>query len=421
MNYNLTIIGTGYVGLVSGACFADIGHKVICVDKDAKKIDALKRGVIPIYEPGLTEIVKRNVKNGRLKFTTKLETDGANAIFLAVGTPTDPKTEDADMSMFYAAAKEVAAKLKHRCLIVTKSTVPVGTGAKLKTIFKDKASISSNPEFLREGNAVFDFMNPDRIVVGVNSKNCAKFLENLYAPIIKKSKAPFMATDIVSAELIKYASNTFLAAKVVFINEMADLCEAAGADVEEVAKGMGLDARIGDKFLKTGPGIGGSCFPKDARALAVQAAKFGFPSHIIEALVESNELRKENMAARIKKKVGKGTVAIFGLTFKANTNDMREAPAISIIPLLQKAGVKIKAYDPAGMEEAKHYLSKIEYSRSAAECAKGADAIVILTEWDEFKKLDYARLKPRKKVILDFRNILKSKPPKGWDYSCLGK
>ena len=416
MKYNLTIIGTGYVGLVSGACFADIGHNVICVDKDKRKIDALKKGMIPIYEPGLKEIVERGINNGRLKFTTELELENANAVFLAVGTPTDPETENADMSMFLAAAKEVAAKLKHRCLIVTKSTVPVGTGAELKKIFAGKASIASNPEFLREGNAVYDFMNPDRIVVGVNSPSCAKFLQSLYKPI----KAPFMSTDVVSSELIKYASNTFLAAKVVFINEMADLCEAMGADVEEVAKGMGLDARIGNKFLKTGPGIGGSCFPKDARALAVQAQNHGYPSLIIEALVESNEMRKENMAARIKRKVGKGTVAIFGLTFKANTNDMRESAALSIIPLLQKAGVKIKAYDPAGMEEAKKYLPKIIYSESAAEAAKDADAIVILTEWEEFKRLDYKKLKPRKKVIIDMRNLLKAAPPKGYDYSCLG-
>lgn len=410
MKYNLTIIGTGYVGLVSGACFADIGHNVTCVDKDSSKIAALKSGVIPIYEPDLKEIVDKNVAEKRLNFTTDLNLQNADAVFLAVGTPTDPKTQNADMSMFFAAANEVAAKITKPCVIVTKSTVPIGTNKKLAEIFKGKAEVCSNPEFLREGNAVFDFMNPDRIVAG-GAKSATDLLKDIYSPI----KAPFMATDITSAELIKYASNTFLAAKVVFINEMADICEATGADIEEVAKGMGLDARIGDKFLKTGPGIGGSCFPKDARALAVQAEAFGRPSHIINALIESNELRKENIAQRIIDKVGQGTVAIFGLTFKANTDDMRESAALTIIPALQKAGLKVRAYDPAGK------MQDVEQFASAAQAAEGADCIVILTEWSEFKTLDYSTLKLNKKTIMDFRNILKYTPPENFEYICLGK
>jgi UDPglucose 6-dehydrogenase len=417
MAKNIVVIGTGYVGLVSGACFAEIGHNVVCVDKDKAKIDGLHQGKMPIYEPGLDEVVARNVKNKRLQFSTKLDLNSADAVFLAVGTPTDPKTQNADMTAFFAAAREVSSALKNKTVVVTKSTVPVGTGAKLKEIFSDKANIVSNPEFLREGNAIHDFMHPDRVVIGADSEIAAKLVEEIYAPLAAK----IMHTSIASSELIKYASNSFLAAKVVFINEIADFCERVGANVEDVARGMGMDARIGDKFLKAGPGIGGSCFPKDARALAVQSEQAGAPSQIIDALIESNEQRKIKMAERIVKLVGKGTVAIFGLTFKANTNDMREAASLTIIPLLQKAGLKVKAYDPEGMEEAKHFLPDLEYCVSAAEAADGADGVVILTEWDEFAKMDYAKLQLKRNLVIDLRNILNPANMKKFEYHSIGR
>jgi UDPglucose 6-dehydrogenase len=417
MEKNIVVIGTGYVGLVSGACFSDIGHFVTCVDKDKSKIDGLHNGKMPIYEPGLEEVVARNVQNKRLNFSTKLELDKADAVFLAVGTPTDPVTQNADMTAFFAAAREVAAALNHKVVIVTKSTVPVGTGAKLKEIFGDKAFVVSNPEFLREGNAIHDFMHPDRVVIGSDSSNAAQLVEEIYAPL----KGQVMHTSIASSELIKYASNSFLAAKVVFINEIADFCEKVGADVEDVARGMGMDERIGGKFLKAGPGIGGSCFPKDARALAVQTNSMGVPSKIIDGLIESNEMRKVKMAERVIKLVGKGTVAVFGLTFKANTNDMRESASLTIIPLLQKAGLNIKAYDPEGMEEATHFLPDIGYAASAAEAADGADAVLILTEWDEFAKLDYTKLNLKRKLVIDLRNILVPQKMSGFEYHSIGR
>jgi UDPglucose 6-dehydrogenase len=301
--------------------------------------------------------------------------------------------------------------------IVTKSTVPVGTGAKLKEIFGERADIVSNPEFLREGNAIHDFMHPDRVVIGADNKKAAKLVEDIYAPL----EARVMHTSIASSELIKYASNSFLAAKVVFINEVADFCEKVGANVEDVARGMGMDVRIGEKFLKAGPGIGGSCFPKDARALAVQANAIGVPSKIIDGLIESNEMRKVKMAERIIKLVGKGTVAIFGLTFKANTNDMREAASLTIIPLLQKAGLKVKAYDPEGMEEAKHFLPDLEYCASAEAAANGADGVVILTEWAEFASIDYAKLKLKRKLVIDLSNILHPEDMKEFEYHSVGR
>lgn len=427
MAKNIIVIGTGYVGLVSGACFAEIGHNVVCVDKDKSKIDGLHHGKMPIYELGLAELVARNVKNQRLKFSTELNLANAEAVFLAVGTPTDPITQNADMTAFFAAAKEVSnhyeiatpsAKARNDGLVVvTKSTVPVGTGAKLKEIFGDKAAIISNPEFLREGNAIHDFMHPDRVVIGADESAAAKLVEEIYAPLAAK----IMHTSIASSELIKYASNSFLAAKVVFINEIADFCEKVGANVEDVARGMGMDARIGEKFLKAGPGIGGSCFPKDARALAVQSEQAGVPSQIIDALIASNEQRKAKMAERIIGLVGAGKIAIFGLTFKANTNDMRESASLTIIPLLQKAGLKIKAYDPEGMDEAKHFLPDIEYCASALDAANGADGVVILTEWDEFTKLDYTKLALKRKLIIDLRNILNPANMRGFEYHSIGR
>jgi UDPglucose 6-dehydrogenase len=406
MNYNITIIGSGYVGLVTGACLADIGHNVTCVDVDEAKVAALKNGDVPIYEPGLAEVIKRS--GSRLKFTSKLEL--GDVVFLAVGTPTDETTGNANMSAFFAAAKAVAAAITKQIIVITKSTVPLGTGKKLEEIFAGKAHIVSNPEFLREGSAVADFMHPDRIVIGTNSQDAAKLVADIYAPL----KAPIHHTSLASAELIKYAANTFLAAKVVFINEMADICEASGADIEQVATGMGLDKRIGQQFLKPGPGIGGSCFPKDSRALAVQAAALGKPSKIIEGLIAANEERKTAIAKRIIAQVKTGKVAIFGLAFKANTDDVRESAALSIIPQLQKAGLKVVAYDP------KAKWDGVENAPSAAAAAKSADLIVILTEWDEFKTLNYEALDPNQRVIMDFRNILKSNPPKGYNYYSIG-
>lgn len=417
---NLVIIGTGYVGLVSGACFAEIGHNVVCVDKDSGKIQTLENGEIPIYEPGLKAVVDRNVSARRLKFSTDLELDSADAVFLAVGTPTDPETQNADLTQFLAAAQEVADKLDHKVFVVTKSTVPVGTGAKLAEIFGDKADVISNPEFLREGQAVNDFMKPDRVVCGVSGDAAQSFMDELYKPL----NAKMVFTSIATSELIKYAANSILAAKVVFINEMADLCEAVGADVQELANGIGLDERIGTRFLRAGPGIGGSCFPKDSRSLAVQAQNHGVPTKIIEALVESNENRKHKMAERIFEQVGAGAkVAIFGLTFKANTDDMRESPSLTIIPDLIEKGVEVVAYDPAGMEESKKFMPEIEYANSAEAAAEGADAVVILTEWDEFKNVDYNSLNLKRKLVMDLRNILEPKKLRdaGFEYISVGR
>ncbi len=417
MGKKITIIGSGYVGLVSGACFAEIGHEVLCVDKDEKKISALQNGKIPIYEPGLEEMVARNCSAGRLKFSTQLDVSQADAVFLAVGTPTNPDTNNADLKFLFAAAEEVKNSLTKPTLIVTKSTVPVGTGAKLAEIFGEKASISSNPEFLREGCAIDDFMHPDRVVCGIEGEADEKLLRTIYAPL----KSQIVFTDIATAELTKYAANAMLATRVGFINEMADLCERAGADILQLSHAVGLDERIGPKFLAAGPGVGGSCFPKDTRALAAQAAEFGAPSAIIEAVIESNLKHQDLVAERIAREIGSGTAAIFGLTFKANTDDMREAPALRIIPKLQEAGIKIRAYDPEGMDEAVMLLDDVEFCKTAEQASAGADAIVIMTEWDEFKTLDYGKLKPAKKRVFDTRNILAEKLPEGFEYFGLGR
>lgn len=417
MSKNIVIIGSGYVGLVSGTCFAELGHNVLCVDKDASKISALNAGKIPIYEPNLQEMVAHNVAANRLKFSTELDLQNADAVFLAVGTPTNPETNNADLKYLFAAAEEVKSKLTAPALIVTKSTVPVGTGAKLKAIFGDTASIASNPEFLREGCAISDFMQPDRVVCGVENAESKKLLHEIYAPL----KAQIIFTSIATAELTKYAANAMLAMRVGFINEMAELCEAANADVLQLAHAVGLDKRIGPQFLQAGPGVGGSCFPKDTRALAAQAKEMGKTSKIIESVIESNISHQKFVANNIVKKIGSGTVAIFGLTFKANTDDMREAPSLAIIPMLQKAGLKIKAYDPQGLHEAAKLLPNIELCNSAANAAANADAIVILTEWDEFKKLDYSTLTPARKLLIDTRNILANNPPAGYEYIGLGR
>ena len=415
---NLVFIGTGYVGLVSGACMAEIGHNVICVDNNAQKIQTLKNGEIPIFEPSLQELVAENVATGRLNFATDLDLQNADAVFLAVGTPTDPKTDNANLEFLFAAAKEVAEKITDKIFVITKSTVPVGTGAKLAEIFGDKADIISNPEFLREGCAIEDFMQPDRVVCGVETEAAQEFMQKLYKPL----NAPIMFSNVTTAELTKYAANAMLASKVVFINEMADLCEATGADITQLAKAVGMDHRIGEKFMNAGPGVGGSCFPKDARALAFQAKQHNVPTKIIEGLIEANDQRKTAMAKKIIDKVGQGAnIAIFGLTFKANTDDMRESPAIVIIEELLKSNTNITAYDPEGIEEAKKILPDINYSNSAAEAAKGADAVVIITEWDEFKTLDYSKLELNRKLIIDLRNILNPSDLEGFEYIGVGR
>lgn len=414
---NIVMIGTGYVGLVTGACLADIGHNVLCIDNDKSKIDLLNQGGIPIYEPGLDKIVAQNIKNGRLKFSTELNVENADAVFLGVGTPTDDKTGNADLTYLFSAANEIKQKLKKKTVVVTKSTVPVGTGAQLKRIIGNNAEMVSNPEFLREGNAIHDFMNPDRVVIGSESRAAEKLMGEIYAPL----KSEIVFTSIESSELIKYAANAFLAAKVAFINEIADLCEQVDADVDDVARGMGLDKRIGTQFLKAGPGIGGSCFPKDIRALLAQERSAGLESKMVEAVIDSNEKRKRRIAGKIADIVGQGTIAIFGLTFKANTDDMRESPALVIIPELQKAGFKIRAYDPEGMKEAKKVLRNIEFCESAENAAEGASAVVILTEWQEFKQVDYSHLKLKNKVIIDLRNLLDRNEFNEFDYYSTGR
>lgn len=411
----IVVIGTGYVGLVTGACLAEIGHQVVCVDKDSAKISKLENGEIPIYEPGLEEIVGKNTATGRLKFSQDINLENIDAVFLAVGTPTDPKTGNADMSMFYAAAEEVKKNQQDSLTVISKSTVPVGTGRKLKEIFGDSARIVSNPEFLREGSAVSDFMKPDRVVVGSNSKEAKELLDKIYAPL----NAEIFHTSVETSELIKYASNSFLATKLAFINEMAELCEIVGADVSDLADGMGLDKRIGRQFLNAGPGIGGSCFPKDIRSLKAQFSEFGTKTLVVEGVIESNEARIKSLAGKISKYIGSGKVAVFGLTFKANTDDVRESAAVQIAYLLADARIEVQAYDP------KAYTSsldnKINICSSAGEAANGAEAIVILTEWQEFAELDYSSLSLNKKVIFDLRNILSDNIPSGFEYYSVGK
>jgi UDPglucose 6-dehydrogenase len=434
----LVVIGTGYVGLVSGACFADIGHKVVCVDKDERKIQILEDGGIPIYEPGLEEVVLRNRKSGNLLFTTILKDalKEADAVLLAVGTPTDDKTGRADLKYVFAATKEVAENIDKAVVVITKSTVPVGTGAKVLEILKNtrpelSCEVASNPEFLREGSAIEDFMHPDRVIIGAESDNTKNLMQTLYSKMIGEG-TPVLFTNIPTAELIKYSSNAFLAMKIAFANEVSDICEGVGADVGLVIKGMGMDARIGSKYMQPGPGYGGSCFPKDTMALTHIATDAGYPTRIIEAVIESNDTRKENMARKIIKACGgdvKGKeIAILGLTFKSNTDDMRYSPSLVIIPELIKAGAKIKAYDPVGMYEAKKSLSEgaeLKFCHNANEAMQNSDACVILTEWQEFKELDLVGAKEllRKPVIVDLRNLLDGRKAEklGFKYVSVGR
>src|SRR5450432_48647 len=399
----IAMIGTGYVGLVSGACFADFGHQVTCVDKDGDKIAALRRGEIPIFEPGLDAVVAANVKAGRLDFATDLKTPVAesDAVFIAVGTPSRRGDGHADLTYVHTAAREIAAALAGFTVVVTKSTVPVGTGDEVERLIHETnpsadVVVASNPEFLREGAAIRDFKFPDRIVVGTADERARKVLGDIYRPL-SLNQAPLMFTARRTAELIKYAANAFLATKITFINEIADLAEKVGADVQEVARGIGLDNRIGSKFLHAGPGFGGSCFPKDTRALVKIAQDHDVHLRIVEAVLGVNDNRKRAMARKVSNAAGGSlrgkTVAVLGLTFKPDTDDMREAPSLSLITALQDMGARVRVFDPAGMSQAKAVLKNVDYCESAYECADGADALVIATEWEQFRALDLERLR----------------------------
>ena len=431
----IAMIGTGYVGLVSGACFSEFGTDVVCVDKDAGKIERLLDGIMPIYEPGLDALVEKNVAAGRLSFTTDLgeAVKGADIVFIAVGTPTRRGDGHADLSYVYAAAEEIGHAIDEYTVVVTKSTVPVGTGREVHRIISGirdagEFDVASNPEFLREGSAIEDFMRPDRVVIGTDSERASEMLKQLYRPLFLM-ETPILFTKIETAELTKYAANTFLAAKITFINEIANLCEKVGANVQEVARGIGLDGRIGGKFLHAGPGYGGSCFPKDTLALVRTARDHDAPLHIIEAVVKVNEDRKRQMADKIIAGCGGSvdgkTIAVLGLTFKPNTDDMRDSPSLAIVPALQEAGATVRAFDPQGMTEAKEMLPDVVFCKDAYETMEGADALAIVTEWNEFRLLDLERVKGLLSVplMIDLRNIYKPDEiiKAGFDYYSIGR
>ncbi len=431
----VAMIGTGYVGLVSGACFADFGHIVTCVDKDASKIERLHKGIMPIYEPGLDKLVETNVKEERLFFTTdaKDAIADADAVFIAVGTPSRRGDGHADLSYVYAAAEEIAGLVDGFTVVVTKSTVPVGTGDEVEDIIRKAnpnadVAVVSNPEFLREGAAIKDFKIPDRVVVGTDDERAKEVMSELYRPLFL-NQTPIIFTERRTSELIKYAANAFLAVKITFINEMADLCEKVGANVQEVSRGIGLDGRIGSKFLNAGPGYGGSCFPKDTLALTKTANDYDSPVRIVDTVVEVNAARKKAMATKIIAAMGgdvKGkTIGVLGLAFKQNTDDMRDAPSLDIIPALTAAGAKVKAFDPEAMEEAKHLLEGIEYADNPYQALDGADAMVIITEWDQFRALDMGRIKDALKapVVVDLRNIYAADDmaKRGFKYTSIGR
>ncbi len=431
----IAMIGTGYVGLVSGACFSEFGIDVACVDRDVAKIASLKTGRMPIYEPGLQALVAGNVRAGRLAFTTDLlqAIDDAEAIFIAVGTPSRRGDGHADLSYVFAAAEDIAAALKSYAVVVTKSTVPVGTGRKVEEIIRRARpdadfDVASNPEFLREGSAIGDFMRPDRVIIGTASERARDVMRRLYRPLYL-IQTPILFTKLETSELIKYAANCFLATKISFINEIADLCETVGADVHDVARGIGLDGRIGPKFLHPGPGYGGSCFPKDTVALVRTAQEQKAPLRIVETVVGVNESRKKAMAKRVIAACGGSvagkTVAVLGLTFKPNTDDMRESPSLYIVPALEAAGAKVRAYDPEGMEEAKKLLRNVTYCGGAYEAMSGADALVVVTEWNAFRSLDPARMKAllAAPVVVDLRNIYDPREMRanGFQYAAIGR
>lgn len=433
---NIVMIGTGYVGLVSGTCLSEFGHNVTCVDKDDKKIVALKNGKIPIYEPGLEEMVTRNCAEGRLSFSTEGRdaVSAADAVFIAVGTPTSRRGDGyADMSYVYAAAKEIAESLTGYTVIVDKSTVPVGTARQVARIISEtnpKADfdIVSNPEFLREGAAITDFMRPDRVVIGSDTERAAEVMKQVYKPLYLL-ECPILVTNLETAELIKYASNAFLATKISFINEIASLCEVVGADVTDVARGMGLDGRIGKKFLHAGPGYGGSCFPKDTRALLRIGQEHGAPLRIVESAVEVNEAQKARMVQKIRKALGGSesgkVIGILGLSFKPETDDLRESPALTIIPRLVEKGAIIKAHDPVSMNAAHEELPDIEYTNDAYAAAKGAHAVVLMTEWNQYRALDLQKLKSMMAtpILIDLRNVYDPVQLKniGFKYYCVGR
>jgi UDPglucose 6-dehydrogenase len=431
----IAMIGTGYVGLVSGACFADFGHHVTCVDKDADKIAALRKGRMPIYEPDLDRLVADNMAGGRLDFATDLKQPvaAADAVFIAVGTPSRRGDGHADLSFVYAAAREIAAALTGFTVVVTKSTVPVGTGDEVERIIREArpdadVAVVSNPEFLREGAAIRDFKHPDRIVVGLTDERAKKVMSEIYRPLYL-NQAPILYTGRRTAELTKYAANAFLATKITFINEIADLCEKVGADVQEIARGIGLDNRIGSKFLHAGPGFGGSCFPKDTLALIKTGQDYAAPLRIVETVAAVNDTRKRAMARKVSAALGGSlrgkTIAVLGLTFKPNTDDLREAPSIPLITALQDMGAKVRAYDPAGMANAGAEFPGVAFADGPYACAEGADALVIVTEWEQFRALDLDRMKQvmKRPVLIDLRNVYRPDEMEqlGFIYDSIGR
>ena len=429
----VTMIGSGYVGLVSGACFADFGHRVTCVDTDGEKIARLRKGEIPIFEPDLDRLVAANSREQRLDFTTDLRgpVAAADAVFIAVGTPSRRGDGHADLSYVHAAAADIATALTDFTVVVTKSTVPVGTGDEVERIIRQARpdadfAVVSNPEFLREGAAIQDFKHPDRIVVGTDDDRARKLMAELYRPLYL-NQAPILYTSRRTAELIKYAANAFLATKITFINEIADLCEKVGADVQQVARGIGLDNRIGSRFLHAGPGYGGSCFPKDTLALIKTGQDYEAPVRIVETVAAINDARKRGMFRKVASALGGSlrgkVIAVLGLTFKPNTDDMRDAPSIPLITALTDMGAKVRAYDPVGMTQARHMLSGIEFCDGPYACADGADALVIVTEWEQFRALDFDRLKAvmNSAVLVDLRNIYRPEEIEGFAYHGIGR
>jgi UDPglucose 6-dehydrogenase len=413
------MIGTGYVGLVSGVCFSDLGNDVICVDKDQDKINNLQKGIIPIYEPGLEELVRKNYKNKKLKFSTDLDSSikKSDIVFICVGTPTKKNGIGADLSQIYSVSKEISKSINKFKIIITKSTVPVTTGDEiekilLKKVNKNKFSVISNPEFLREGEAIRDFIYPDRVVVGANDKKSANILKNLYSPLISKG-AKFISTNRRAAELIKYASNAFLATKITFINEIANLCEKTGIDVEDISIGIGLDKRIGSRFLRAGPAYGGSCFPKDTKAIVATADKFKINLSVIKSVIKSNGLRSKLLLKKVNEilvnKIKNKNICFLGVTFKANTDDMRDSSSLEMIPFLSKKGAKIKYYDPTGLKKEFNKLKNVSFSNSIYDAVKGADLVILHTEWNDFKSINFKKLHPSKNLkIYDMRNIYSS-------------
>ena len=425
----IAMIGSGYVGLVSGACFTQFGHDVVCVDKDADKIARLRKGEMPIYEPGLDKLVMDNMRAGRLDFSVNLgdAASNADAVFIAVGTPTRRGDGHADLSYVYAVAAEIAEAIRHYTVVVTKSTVPVGTGREVARIIREaqpaaEFDVAYNPEFLREGAAIEDFMKPDRVVIGVESQRARDVMAAIYRPL-NLIQTPMVFTNIETAEVTKYAGNAFLATKITFINEIADLCEKVGADVHDVARGIGLDGRIGRKFLHPGPGFGGSCFPKDTLALVSTAREANAPQTIVEQVIKVNNARKKRMAQKVIDFCGGSvrdlTIGVLGVTFKANTDDMRDAPSLDIVPALQSAGANIVAFDPEGMKEAARMLPGVVFAKTAYEAAAGADVLVVITEWHEFRGLDPRRIKEamRQPRIVDLRNIFDPEEMRGFGFA----